>query len=69
MGARRHCCCVMRIDVRHDDVGALRHRCIRSFQRLLKLPELIIARRAEHDHPVAEHELSVGDGFAFSRHH
>ena len=60
---------VVRVHVRYDHVGALRHRLAGRVQRTLNPPERVVARRPQHDHAVAEHELRVRDAAFPVRHH
>src|SRR6185312_9063361 len=63
VGARRLRLRMGRVDIADDDVGALGGAAERR-RRRLQLAEIIFARRAEHDHAVAEGEFGVGDAAA-----
>src|SRR6185503_6345004 len=56
------------VHVVHDDVGAGRDGAAYAGRWLLKPAELVVARRAQHDHAVAEDELGVSDRAAVTRH-
>ena len=60
---------VMRVDVGHDDVGALRADAADLRAASSGAAELVVARAADHDHAVPERQLRVRDGAVLAGDH
>src|SRR5882724_4596113 len=57
---------VVQVGVGDDDIGAL--RADTALRRPDQATERVVARRAKHDHAVAEDELGMGYGAVLARH-
>src|SRR5215467_2530951 len=57
LGSSRFGAGIVRIGIVDDDVGTLRPGAADLLRRLDPAPELVVARRTEHDHAVPEDQL------------